>query len=115
MITCESGVRLVIPTCAGMAFMRLADVLYFEANNIYTTLVSPDLSRQTILCSIKQMEETLCGTRQLIRIHKKYIIPLNKIELFSKSEGGYVVLEGNIQLPVSRYRRSEFLSLLGVI
>ena len=42
------------------------------------------------------------------RIHNSYIINLNKIKEFLKSDG-YVVLENNHKIPVSRQRKSDFL------
>jgi two-component system LytT family response regulator len=45
------------------------------------------------------------------RIHNSYIINLNKIKEFIKSEG-YVVMESNYKIPVARQRKSDFLEKL---
>ncbi|MGY8915840.1 MAG: LytTR family transcriptional regulator DNA-binding domain-containing protein, partial [Flavobacteriales bacterium] len=40
-----------------------------------------------------------------------YIINLNKIKEFLKTDG-YVVLQSNDKIPVSRQKRSDFLDML---
>ena len=43
-------------------------------------------------------------------VHKSHLINLNYIEKYLNE--GYVILQGNIQIPVSRNRRQAFLEQL---
>ena len=42
------------------------------------------------------------------RIHNSYVINLNKVKEYLKTDG-YVVLENNHKIPVSRSKKTEFL------
>ena len=42
------------------------------------------------------------------RIHNSFIVNLNKIKEFYKTDG-YVITENNHKIPVSRQKKSEFL------
>jgi two-component system LytT family response regulator len=48
---------------------------------------------------------------KFFRIHNSFIVNLNKIKEFLKSEG-YVVMESNHKIPVARQRKSAFLQKL---
>ena len=69
-------------------------------------------NKDTILLSqkLKFMEEKLSDF-YFFRIHNSYLINLNKVKEFHKSDE-YVVLSTNIKLPVSRAKKSNFLDKL---
>ncbi len=56
------------------------------------------------------MEEKLQDL-YFFRIHNSYLINLNKVKEFHKSED-FVVLTNNVKLPVSRAKKSTFLDQL---
>ena len=60
--------------------------------------------------SPKKLKEInlLLPEEHFFRIHNSFIINLNKIKEFLRSDG-YVVLEDNHKIPVSRQRKSDFL------
>jgi len=108
LICVNNKYKLGLPHAKGLIFVPLDDVLYFISDNIYCHLFKTDNSETVILCSIKDLEATLCSDH-LFRIHKRYIVNLDKVDSYSKSEGGHVMV-GEKRLPVSRSRRLAFIS-----
>lgn len=106
--------KLAVPTIDGLQFIPINNILYIESDNIYCKLYLSNNQKINVLASIKSMEERVCHQR-LIRIHKKYIVSIDKIKLFCKSDGGFVLLDNEIQLPVSRFRRERFFKRIGLI
>lgn len=106
--------KLLISTTTGIQFIPIAKVMYIESDNIYSKL-HLDTGEQLIVLSPIKSFEFHCTNRTLLRIHKKYIVSMDKISLYSKSDGGYVCLENGIQLPVSRFKREKFLVRIGQI
>ena len=84
------------------------DILYLEATGNYVTFVLKDkkiLSRSTVSEVLK-----ILPPDQFIRIHRSYIIPLNKIEKFERSQ----VVINKEKLPVSNgYRQGLTNKLQG--
>ena len=68
--------------------------------------------QQKIVITKKLKEvDAILPEHYFFRIHNSFIINLNKIKEFIKSEG-YVVMESNHKIPVARQRKSDFLKKL---
>ena len=56
--------------------------------------------------------EMLLMNHRFFRIHHSYLINLNRIKEFQRHDGGYITMENNKQLEVSRRKRQEFLAAI---
>ena len=83
--------KVVLPYTGGLAFFPLEQVVYFSSNNIYCKLHLIDDTERTVLTSIKALENSICDDH-LIRIHKQYIINLNKVTSYNKTNGSIIKL-----------------------
>ena len=59
---------------------------------------------------MKAMEAQLAN-KNFMSVHRSYIVNLNKIKEYLKTEG-YVIMESNHKIPVARQRKSDFLEKL---
>jgi two-component system LytT family response regulator len=50
---------------------------------------------------------------QFFRPHHSFLINLNRVREFIRGDGGFLVMENKMKVPVSKNRREELLSLLG--
>jgi DNA-binding LytR/AlgR family response regulator len=89
-----------------MVRLRLEDILYIESLKDYIKVVT---SNQTFLTkqSISSMEENLPGD-QFIRIHRSFIVSLNKIGSYTHD----LIWVNKTELPVSRMYRHELEKIL---
>jgi DNA-binding LytR/AlgR family response regulator len=89
-----------------MVKLHLEDILYIESVKDYIKVVTLN---QTILTkqSISSMEDNL-PKDQFIRIHRSFIVSLNKIESYTHD----LVWVGKAQLPISRMYRHELEKVL---
>lgn len=86
--------------------IELADLLYIESAGDYVKLFTKEktfISRQTI----SSIEAMLSG-KEFVRIHRSYIISINKI----KSVTNELVEIGNKELPVGKLYRNSLAKLL---
>lgn len=81
----------------------LSDVLYLEADDIYTTIVTTG-KKYVIRLALSQMTERLRADR-LVRTHRSYVVNLDRIDSFSDHE---VVVAGH-SIPLGRNYKDEFL------
>ncbi len=80
------------------------DILYCKADGNYTDFHTVNLGRIVVSKSIKHMEELLTENR-FIRCHQSYIV--NKDHVVQYSKDGVLILQTNLEVPVST-RRKEF-------
>jgi len=86
--------------------VKIADILYIEGLGDYIKLYLNDKKLVTNL-SMKKLENLL-PPEQFYRIHKSFIISLDKIE----SIEGNMVKIGNTKLPIGNLYRQDFMLLI---
>lgn len=103
--------RMAVPGRDGLTLLKQDDILYLEASDSYTTIHLKDGKRQISSKHIRVFETNLSAKR-FFRVHKSYIINLEHLKAFSRSEGNMAVLDNGTMIPVSRRKLHEFLALI---
>lgn len=102
--------KVTINTDGKLLFLESDEILYAESDGNYSTLYLVDGQKIVLTKKLKEVN-TLLPSDCFFRIHNSYIINLNKIKEFLKTDG-YVILQSNHKIPVSRQKKSDFLDLL---
>ncbi len=102
--------KITINTDGKLLFLSSDEILYVESDGNYSTLFLVDNQKIVLTKKLKEVNELL-PVDSFFRIHNSFIININKIKEFLKTDG-YVVLESNHKIPVSRQKRSDFLDML---
>lgn len=79
------------------------DILYLEADNIYTTIATAQkkyLVRQTVSSVLERL-----AWQELIRIHRSFAVNINHIESFNEQE----IVTNGTRLPLSRTYKEDFM------
>lgn len=86
-------------------FMKvlLAEILYLEADNIHTTIVTHN-RKYAVRLSLSHLLERLQYDR-MVRIHRSFVINLDRIDSFSEHE----VIIGTHSIPLGRNFKDEFM------
>ena len=85
--------------------VNVGDISHVEAMSEYLRIYLSDERKPIIvLLSMKRMEERLSKVG-FMRVHRSYIINLNKIAEVSKSR---ILLDGNIDIPIGDSYREDF-------
>jgi len=103
--------KIGIATTDKIIFINISDIVYCEANSAYTHVYLQD-GRKMVASKPLGYFEILLSKHRFFRIHHSYLINLNHIKEFQKNDGGYVIMENNKQLEVSRRKRTEFLDAI---
>jgi two-component system LytT family response regulator len=110
--TAPENYKLALPTVDGLVFVKLIDILYCEASSNYTEIHTFNKSKYIVSRTLKQYEDLL-SEHNFFRIHNSYLINLNAIKKYVRGDGGYVVLENEVTLDVSKRKKDAFLSRIG--
>ncbi|MEE9408587.1 MAG: response regulator [Polaribacter sp.] len=101
--------KIVIPSQEGLEFVEVNKIIFCEGTEGYTRIYIKNEKPILSSYSIGHFNKLL-QNQDFYLIHKSYLININYIEKYLNE--GYVVLDENNKLPVSRNRRSDFLNSL---
>jgi two-component system LytT family response regulator len=102
--------RIALTTNDGMIFVSTDEIIYCEAESNYTSIVLQGGKKIMVSKVLKDIDEALSGP-DFFRVHNSYLINLNHIKKFVRGEGGYVVMDNDATISISRSRRQEFMEL----
>lgn len=102
--------KITINTDGKLLFLQSDEILFAESDGNYTTLFLSDGQKILLTKKLKEVNEIL-PSDNFFRIHNSFIINMTKIKEFLKTDG-YVILQSNHKIPVSRQKKSDFLDLI---
>lgn len=103
---------LVIPDRMGAECILLKSIYRLEADSNYTKIYTDDDNCYTASKSLGYFDKQLAGTF-LCRIHNSHIINTELIKRINRTASQLsVVLKNGDEVPVSRSRKEEILTLL---
>lgn len=102
--------KITINTDGKLLFLQSDEILFAESDGNYSTLFLTDGQKILLTKKLKEVNQIL-PKDTFFRIHNSFIINLNKIKEFLKTDG-YVILQSNHKIPVSRQKKSDFLDLI---
>lgn len=103
--TGETIKKIAVSTQAGVTFINLEDIIYAEASGNYSKLVMTEGPGFIISKTLKDIQEML-EEKQFFRIHRQYIINLNKVKHFNRNDS-LLTMENNAELPVAKIQKEK--------
>ncbi|MEZ4985805.1 MAG: LytTR family DNA-binding domain-containing protein [Saprospiraceae bacterium] len=100
--------KMSISALDGIYFVNIKDILRFEAEDNYTHIHMENGERITASKTIKAYEDMLAPFN-FYRVHKRHVINLNYMRKFVKGDGGYLIMDDDMKIEVSRRRRPAFM------
>ncbi len=107
----EDENKIGIAMADKIVFIHVSDIIYCEASSAYTNIYLKDNTKMVASKPLGDFE-MLLGRHRFFRIHHSYLINLNRVREFQRYHGGYVTMENNKRLEVSRRKRQEFLGAI---
>lgn len=102
--------RIALTTGDGLIFVSTADIIYCKAESNYTNVVLTGGRKIMVSRVLKELDEALSGP-DFYRVHSSYLIGINHVKKFVRGEGGYIVMDNDDNITLSRSRRQEFMEL----
>ena len=103
--------KMVLRDADTIYVITLSDIVYCRAEGSYTAFKLID--DQEILVSKNLGEyEKLLESAHFIRSHHSYIVNLNQIKKFDKTDGGQLIMLGGATVPVAVRRKDALLNAM---
>lgn len=106
--------KVALPTTDGYQFIQVQNIVRCQSQDNYTHFILNSKENLLICRTLKEVEKIL-GKRGFLRIHQSHLINPAFLKKYSRSEGGYVVMDNNDELPVSPQRKDAVVQLFEMI
>lgn len=103
--------KIVVMDKQSCVFIKIDDIAYVEANGSYTTVHFLNGENMVVCKNMKTFSERLPES-EFVRVHKSYSVNINTIVKYVKSDGGYLILEGGENIPVSMRKKQIIANLI---
>jgi len=102
--------RIALTTADGLIFVSTTDILYCEAESNYTRVVLSGGRKVMVSKVLKDIDDALAGS-DFCRVHSSFLINVNRIKKYVRGDGGYLLMDDDAQIPISRSRRQDFMEM----
>jgi len=108
----DQQATLSVPSLNGYIFLKVADIRYIKADGSYTEIYAVSKAPITVSKNLKYFESALVSFSQFVRVHRSYLINVQQIKRFDKTDRGLIVMNDDAEIDLARDRRDEFFKLL---
>lgn len=105
--------KICLATSDGFEFIHTKEIIYCEANGSYTTFVLTE-NRKVLVSKHLKEYENLLSEHQFMRVHNSYLINLREVKKYSKSDGGYITMNNNDIVSISRSKKEDFIMAMQI-
>ncbi|APY12253.1 DNA-binding response regulator [Seonamhaeicola sp. S2-3] len=103
-------IALEIPK--GIMFASHNDILFFEADGMYTNVQLVNGKQKTICKPLKHFVEQLENKALFFKCHRSYLINLKYVDELVKEDGDYLLMTNKKRIPISKSKRDQFLEVI---
>ncbi len=106
---------IAVPSGQSIVFVKIEDIIYLKAENTYTEIHALHQPKLLISRTLKSFQDTLANHAQFFRCHKSYIVNSNYILNYVKSDGGYLVMSNQVEVPINSESVAEILKRVNMV
>jgi two-component system LytT family response regulator len=107
----EKGpVKIALSTKESIEFVRPEDIIACTSDSNYTMVYLKNGRKKLISKTLKEFDELL-SDHHFFRSHHSFLVNTKHIKEYVRSEGGYLLMSNDMQIPVSRSKKEELLKL----
>jgi two-component system LytT family response regulator len=103
--------KIVVMDKQECIFLKVKNICYIEADGAYSNIYLQDGRKLVVSKNVKVFADKL-SEDLFYRIHKSYLININFISKYIKSDGGYLIMENGASIPVSVRKKDPLLKLV---
>lgn len=99
---------IAIASCEGIEYITIEDIIRLEASGSYCEIFLD--KKKSIMTSktLKELEENL-AENNFFRTHNSHVINMDKVKKYAKAEGGYILMNDDSQVAISRRKKDLFM------
>lgn len=104
--------KIGVPVADGIKFITFKDIIMFEADGMYTKISTLNSNDLLISKPLKYFVGLLNKQTIFYKPHRSYLINLSFIKEYIKKDGGYIIMDNNKSVSISKDKKEEFLTIV---
>jgi two-component system LytT family response regulator len=96
--------KIALPTSSRIDFFSVSSIIRCKGENTYTSFFIVNHNEILVSKNLKEYEQLL-SEFSFIRVHQSHLVNVNHVKAYDKSDGGYLVMSDNSEIPVSRQKK----------
>ena len=106
--------KICLATIDGFEFLNIHDILYCKGNGSYTSFILKNNNSLLVSKHLKEYENLLLE-QDFMRVHNSFLINLKEVKKYIKSDGGYIIMNNDDLVNISRSKKEVFLKTMTVL
>lgn len=103
--------KIGLPVNDGISFVSFDDIILMEAEGMYTHIHTVN-EKMLISKPLRYFVEMLQNIDLFYRPHRSFLVNLKYIKKYVKSDGGYIVMDNDKSVSLSKDKTEEFMQLM---
>ena len=103
--------KIAFPTLHSVELVPINNIMSCESSSNYTRVHLNNGQHMIVSKTLKDIEELL-DMPPFFRVHHSWLVNLQYAVRYIKGEGGFLVLNNEVSVPVSRSRKEELLKVI---
>ncbi|WP_288955652.1 LytTR family DNA-binding domain-containing protein [uncultured Polaribacter sp.] len=103
--------KISLHTQDKIIIVDIKDIIRCKSDNNYTNFYFKNGSKTLVSKTLKHYSDML-KTHGFLRVHQSHLINKSEIKEYIKSDGGYLILKDNSNIPVSVRKRTDVIHFL---
>jgi len=104
--------KIGLPYSDGIKFVNFEDIIMLEADGMYTNVSIKNANSVLVSKPLRFFTDILKDSTTFYKPHRSFLINLFYIKEYIKKDGGYIIMENNKSVSISRDKKEEFLTIV---
>ncbi len=105
--------KLALPTSNGVHLVDFQEIIHCKGDGSYTQFYLKD-QKSLITSKNLSLYDDLLPEESFFRVHQSHLVNIKEIAKIIKHDGGCLIMSNGEKIPISRRKKDEFFSSLGV-
>jgi two-component system LytT family response regulator len=107
--------KIAIPSGTSLIFLDVSKILFIKGEGAYSEITMLDGSKHLVSRNLRNFEEVLADNHSFFRPHKSYIVNLDHVVSYNKSDGGSLFFANNQSIPISSEKAQIILEKIKLV
>ncbi len=103
--------KIAIPSDNTVQFVPISEIIRIESNSNYSTVFFTSHTKILVAKTLKEFEDQLTD-HNFLRVHHSHLINLEHVIGYKNQDGGYIIMQGNDSIEISRRKKQEVMQRL---
>lgn len=104
--------KIGLPVSNGVLFVKFDELIFMEADRMYTKVYTQAEGEILVSKPMKFFIDMLEGVSEFYKPHRSFLINLKHIKQYVNQDGGYIIMDNEKHVSISREKRDEFFEVL---